>query len=77
MDGEQVVKIMGRPNGVQTNGNQTSMSWTNRLMSGWSWDRADYHVLLTDGKVTHYGTGTIRQAPVSYGYSWIFIPRYR
>ena len=30
-------------------------------MSGWSWDRTDYHVILHQGQVAAYGNGEVRQ----------------
>ena len=52
---------MGRPDGYNRAGNYEAMTYANRLMSGWSWDRADYSVILVDGTVSSYGPGTIRQ----------------
>ena len=63
---EQVLTIVGRPDGVDRNGAVEILTYRNRMMSGWGWDRADYYVVLTDGRVTSYGTGAVRErdAPV-------------
>lgn len=56
----EVERTLGRPDGYQRNGNAEALTYAQRLMSGWSWDRADYHVILVDGRVTSYGPGVIR-----------------
>lgn len=56
-----VIAEMGQPDGYQTEGNAEALTYANRLMTGWSWDRADYHVILVNGAVTAWGPGTIRQ----------------
>jgi hypothetical protein len=43
-------------------------------MSGWAWDRADYHVMLVDGRVTACGPGTIRAAPAPSFAAFVLIP---
>ena len=57
----EVISVMGEPDGVKAEGAYESYQYANRLMSGWSWDRADYQVIFRDGKVVEYGAGTIRQ----------------
>ncbi len=57
----EVIQTVGRPDGVQTSGEYESLSYANRLMSGWSWDRTDYFVILKNGVVTQYGNGAVRQ----------------
>ncbi len=63
MTREQVIAVLGPPSGGQRSGNTEAITYVNRLISGWSWDRADYHVILTDGQVTAYGPGVVRQNP--------------
>lgn len=75
MNRAQVEAIMGRPVGYIREGNAELLSWPNRLMSGWSWDRADYHAVLTDGRVTAYGTGQIRQVQSPVGITWVILSR--
>jgi hypothetical protein len=61
MTKDQVFAVLGRPDGYAQSGSTEALTYGNRLMSGFSWDRADYHVILTSGVVTAYGPGTVRQ----------------
>jgi hypothetical protein len=61
MDKQAVIRIMGHPTGDRVDGSYEALGWSNRLMSGWSWDRADYSVILKNGHVVEYGVGTVRQ----------------
>ena len=67
MSKDQVLAVLGRPDGFAQNGASETLTYSNRIMSGFSWDRADYHVVLSSGVVTSYGPGTVRQnsSPVS------------
>jgi len=56
----QVVGVLGQPDGYRKIENQEVLSWNNRLSSGWARDRADYNVILTEGRVTEYGQGQVR-----------------
>ena len=60
MTKSQVIDVMGRPDGFKAEGDYEVLRYTNRLISGWSWDRADYNVLLKNGKVVEYGAGEVR-----------------
>jgi hypothetical protein len=61
-DRASVEKQLGRPDGYAQVDGYDVLTYKNRLMSGWSWDRADYQVVLKDGKVVQYGPGEVRQA---------------
>jgi hypothetical protein len=61
MTKDQVIAVLGRPDGFAQSGSTEALTYSNRLMSGFSWDRADYHVILSSGVVTAYGPGTVRQ----------------
>jgi len=61
MDRQTVEMQMGRPDGYSEQDGYQVLTYKNRLMSGWSWDRADYQVLLRDGRVVQYGPGVVRQ----------------
>ena len=39
MSKEQVIRVMGKPDGFQQRGEYITYKYTNRLISGWSWDR--------------------------------------
>ena len=61
MTPDQVLQITGQPNGRRLEGDTEVWTWTNRLISGWSYDRADYHALFEDNQLIAYGAGTVRQ----------------
>lgn len=61
MSRAEAIDVMGPPDGVMVEGQFEALSYSNRLMSGWSWDRTDYYVILEDGIVTQYGNGEVRQ----------------
>jgi hypothetical protein len=61
MSEAQVVQKLGRPNGFQVKDNCKSLTYTNRLVSIWSMDHADFYVVVCDGKVTQTGNGDVRQ----------------
>ena len=58
---EEVINILGNPDGFQRSGEYEALRYTNRLISGWSWDRADYSVILKNERVVEYGPGQVRQ----------------
>ncbi|UPG96329.1 hypothetical protein [Luteibacter aegosomatissinici] len=60
MDRQAVERQLGRPDGFSEQEGYQVLTYKNRLMSGWSWDRADYQVLLKDGLVVQYGPGEVR-----------------
>lgn len=61
MSQAEVVRILGRYDGFSTQGEYTVLRYTNKLVSGWAYDRADYNVILKDDKVVEYGAGEVRQ----------------
>ena len=60
MTRQQVVGILGRPNAVRSNGPYEQLEYTHRLITGWSWDRSDFKVILKDGRVVEFGHGEVR-----------------
>ncbi len=72
MSQDRVVQIMGKPDGFQQRGEYTIYKYTNRLISGWSWDRTDYSFIFKDGKLIEYGAGEIRERNVG-GMHSVFI----
>ena len=58
---DQVQEVMGKPEGYRKVGDQEVYSYYNKLISGWGWDRADYHYVVKDGELVAYGAGEIRQ----------------
>ena len=61
MSKDEVISVLGNPDGFQRAGDYEALRYTNRLISGWSWDRADYNVILRAGRVVEYGPGQVRQ----------------
>lgn len=61
MSKTEVISLLGNPDGFKRAGDQEALLYTNRLISGWSWDRTDYTVILQNGHVSEYGTGEVRQ----------------
>lgn len=61
MTKNEVISQLGQPDGFSRSGNYEALQYTNRLISGWSWDRTDYTVILKDGVVVEYGPGEVRE----------------
>jgi len=59
MTRDQVIVTLGQPDGDSHQGNAEVLTYADRLVSGWGFDSADYHVTLTDGHVVAYGPGPI------------------
>jgi hypothetical protein len=57
---DEVTNMLGNPDGYQKRGEYEALKFSNRLISGWSWDRADYYVILKEGKVVEYDPGEVR-----------------
>src|SRR6266481_4037757 len=55
MTKDQVISLLGHPDGYQAEGDSEVLRYTNKLVSGWSWDRADYYAILRGGKLVEYG----------------------
>jgi hypothetical protein len=58
---DQVKAIMGPQEGYKKIGEYEVYSYYNKLISGWAWDRADYHYVYKDGILVEYGAGKILQ----------------
>ena len=56
----EVINVLGRPDGVRISGEYEALKYAHRLVTGWAWDRADYNVILKNGRVIEYGIGTVR-----------------
>lgn len=61
MSKQDVIAALGKPDGFQRTGDLEALTYKNRLVSGWSWDRADYTVILQNGRVVQWGAGGVRQ----------------
>ena len=67
MSKDEVLSTLGNPDGFQRSGDYEALRYTNRLISGWSWDRTDYTVILKNGRVVEYGPGQVRQRDPNSG----------
>ena len=61
MSPTEVKAIMGSPTGQERRGDMLGMAWTNRMISGWAWDRTDAYAVFEDDKLISWGTGDVRQ----------------
>ncbi|WP_263081866.1 outer membrane protein assembly factor BamE [Endozoicomonas sp. Mp262] len=64
MSQNEVVQVLGKPDGFRQSGDYTIYKYTNRLISGWSWDRADYSFVFKDTHLVEYGAGEVRERNV-------------
>jgi len=55
----EVISVVGEPDRIETLDRLEILLYLNRMISGWSWDRADYKVQLEDGKVLQW-SGELR-----------------
>jgi len=65
MTKNEVIGILGNPDGFQSRGEYESLKYSHRLVTAWAWDRADYFVIFKDGKVVEYGVGEVRVKDVN------------
>ena len=71
----QVEKKLGKSDGFKVRGEFTIYNYNHKLISEWAWDRADYHIIFKDNKVTEYGMGEVRQKDIG-GVQTFFIYAY-
>ena len=64
MSQEQVVNVLGKPDGFKQRGEYKIYIYTNRLISGWSWDRTDYTFIFKENQLVEYGPGEVRERNV-------------
>jgi hypothetical protein len=59
--------VLGKPDGYKRVGDYEQLQYANRVASpwGWSYARADYNVVLLNGKVVEYGQGQVRDREVN------------
>ncbi|MBA2351250.1 MAG: outer membrane protein assembly factor BamE [Pseudomonadota bacterium] len=63
MSKEQVIAIMGKPDGFQRSGEYEALKYTNRVISGWDVrGKADYAMILKNGRLVEWGAGQVRQS---------------
>ena len=61
MSKAEVVASLGNPDGFKRVGEYEFMKYTNRLISGWSWDRTDYVFVFQSGELIEYNSGEVRE----------------
>ena len=61
MEKADLEKTLGKPDGYKKDNNFEIYSYYNKMISGWSYDKADYHFIFEKGKLIQYGAGEIRQ----------------
>jgi len=57
---DEVVGLLGDPDGVHRIGEYEVLRYSNRLVGSWSSDRAEYSVVLRGGRVVESGPGQAR-----------------
>lgn len=57
----EVIKTIGQPDGYSAQGKTEYLKYTNKLISGWSWDKADYYAVIENDKLVSWGSGDVRQ----------------
>ncbi len=60
MSKDEVIGTLGKFDGYKYQNGHEVLSYNHRYASGWAHDRADYHVILKDNKVTEWGQGEVR-----------------
>ena len=57
----QVVSLLGNPKGYEQNGEYETLQYPGGLVSGWSYDTADFSVTLHKGIVEKYGATNVQK----------------
>ena len=60
-----VEKKLGKADGFKTRGDFTVLNYNHKLITGWAWDRADFHVIFKNNQVVEYGMGEVREKEVN------------
>ena len=60
MSKDELTNQLGKPDGFKRVEDYTIYTYTNRLISGWSWDRTDYYFVFKGDELYEYGTGEVR-----------------
>jgi hypothetical protein len=58
----QVISLLGNPKGYEQNGEYETLQYPGGLISGWSYDTADFYVTLHKGLVEKYGAANVQKA---------------
>ena len=60
MSEPSVKRVLGTPDGAKGEGEYSYLSYNHKLITGWAWDRADYHAIFKNGRLVEYGMGEVR-----------------
>lgn len=61
MTKSQVVGLLGSPKGYAQEGDHETLQYPGGLISGWSYDTADFYVVLHNGVVERYGATNVQK----------------
>lgn len=59
MNSKEVKSILGNPDGYEQKGDLELYTYSNKMMSGWGWDKATYQVIFRNDRVIQYGIESI------------------
>ena len=57
----QVISLLGNPKGYAQSGDNEVLQYPGGLISGWSYDTADFSVVLHHGLVQSYGASNVQK----------------
>lgn len=60
MTEKQTLNKLGHPDSKKVIDGYELWGYSNRIITGWAWDRADFYVILKDQKLVAYGMGEAR-----------------
>ena len=60
MSAAEVKAVLGNPDGYEKQDQFELYQYTDRMVSGWGYDKGNYFVVLDSDKVTKYGIGSMR-----------------
>ena len=60
MSESEVREVLGVPDGISEKDGVRILKYIDRLVSGWSWNRGDYYVVLENDRVVDYGASEVR-----------------
>lgn len=63
MSRDEVVRMLGNPDGDKTADERETLTYAGRRVSGWSNARTNYIVVLQSGRVSEYGTADLITGP--------------
>lgn len=59
-DKGHVLQVMGKPDGYKQYNGLEVYIYSNRLISGWSWDTTDYYLVFKNDKLKEYSHSPVR-----------------